>query len=99
MRLESYPLNIKATAGAGVSQYIRDLREKYLQIGGGAFTGSLTVEVSLNGGTDFAQTGSAITAPGIVAIPEPATHIRIVTGSLSAGSPTATLAGYNSRTE
>lgn len=99
MRLESYSLNIKATAGSGTSQLVRDLREKYVQVGGGAFTGSLQVEVSLNGGTDFYASGAAITAPIVFSIPEPATHIRIVTGSLSAGTPTACVNGYNARTE
>jgi hypothetical protein len=99
MRLESYPLNIKATAGNGTSQLVRDLREKYVQIGGGAFTGSLQVEVSLNGGTDYFASGAAITAPIVFSIPEPATHIRIVTGSLSLGAPTACVNGYNTRTE
>lgn len=99
MRLESYSLDVKATAGNGTSQSVRDLREKYVQIGGGAFTGSLQVQVSLNEGADFASSGAAFTAPGIVSIPEPATHIRIVTGSLSAGTPTACVNGYNARTE
>jgi hypothetical protein len=99
MRLESYTLNVKATAGAGTSQNVRDLTGKYVQIGGGAFTGSLQVEVSLNGGTDYAASGAAFTAPGIVTIPEPATHIRINTGSLSAGTPTACVNGYNARSE
>lgn len=100
MRLETYQLNVPATApNTGTSQNVRDLREKYVQIGG-TFTGlSLTVEVSLNGGTDFAVSGAALTAKGIVSIPEPATHIRVVLGSLSTGAPTVTLGGYNTRTE
>ena len=94
MRLESLRLVVPAAPGNGTAQLVRDLSNKYVQIGGGAFTGSLTIEVSLNGGVDFAQTGAAITAPGIVVVPEPATHVRVVTGSLSAGTPTATIAGH-----
>lgn len=94
MRLEYFSLVVPAVAGNGAAQLVRDLKDKYVQIGGGAFTGSLTVEVSLNGGTDFAVSGAAFTAQGIHSIPEPATHIRVVTGSLSAGAPTATVAGY-----
>jgi hypothetical protein len=94
MRLEYFPLVVPGTPGNGTAQLVRDLKDKYVQIGGGSFTGSLTVEVSLNGGVDFATSGAAFTAPGIHSVPEPATHVRVVTGSLSAGAPTATVAGY-----
>lgn len=101
MRLEHYALNVPGTTPpvTGTSQNIRDLRLKYVQIGGGVFTGSLSLEVSLNDGVDFFLSGAARTAQGIWEVPEPATHIRVLVNSLSAGTPTVTLAGYNARTE
>lgn len=99
MRLDSLPLTVPSTPSAGPSQNVRDLREKYVQIGGPGFTGSLTIEVSLNNGADFHLSGAAITATGIVSIPEPATHVRVVVGSLTGAPPTACINGYNARTD
>lgn len=97
MRLESYTLPVPENAGNGVSKSVRDLREKYVQIGGDSFTGTLRIEVSLNG-SDFARSGSDISARGIYSIPEPALYLRIVNINLGGATPTAVVNGYNTQT-
>jgi hypothetical protein len=97
MRLESVVLTVPAAPGNGASAKVRDLTTKYVQVGG-TFTGSLNIEVSLNG-TDYVPTVAGITAPGLFEVPEPATYVRMAVGSLSSGTPTATLNGYDIRTD
>jgi hypothetical protein len=94
MRLYSLKLAVPSNVGAGGAQRVRDLTGKYVQIIG-AFTGSLTVEVSLDDGNNFVASGGAITAPGIVEVKEPATHMRLRATSMSGTAPTAVVAGFN----
>lgn len=94
MRLESFKLKVPTSPGSGEPQAVRDIREKYIQIGGGAWTATLRVEVTLNG-AEYFKSGGDISAPGIFAIPEPALYVRVTTVNITNGAPTATLLGYN----
>ena len=92
-QLFTLPLPVLATAGSAQSVMTRDMQNKWVQFTA-PFTGSLTVEVSLDNGNTFVAAGAAVTAPGLVSVPQPATHVRVTTGSLSAGTPAAVIAGF-----
>jgi hypothetical protein len=93
MAVYSLSLNVPTGVGVGSSQSVRDMREKTVQVIG-AFTGSLNIEVSLDGGANFTPSSTAITAPGLKSVPEPATHLRLRATAMSGTAPTAVVAGF-----
>lgn len=81
------------TDGTGISipADVRDLGDKYLQIGG-TFVATLQVQGTING-VDWKDEGAAITAVGIVAIAPSYALLRIKETAFTSGAPTAHLAG------
>lgn len=94
MRHSYQPLNVSSSVGAGTPQACRDLRDKAIQIAP-AFTGNLNIEVSLDNGAHFFAIITGLTAPGLTAIPWPATHVRVNTISLTGTAPNVILAGMD----
>lgn len=81
------------TDGTGISIPcdVRDLGDKYLQIGG-TFVATLQVQGTING-VDWKDEGAAIVAVGIVAIAPSYALLRIKETAFTSGAPTAHLAG------
>lgn len=94
MRNIYFPLPVPTSAGAGAAQIVRDLREKYIQVGG-TFSATFSIEGSLDGGTTWGAIQSGINAAGWHSIPHPLTHIRVVTSSYTSGTPRVVLAGFD----
>lgn len=94
MRIFTQGLAVPGAVGVGAAQLVRDFQSMAVQVIG-AFTGSLTIEISLNGGADYAAASAAITAPGLFNIPWPATHIRVRVVSLTGAPPAVAFAGFD----
>jgi hypothetical protein len=101
MRHEKYELDVKKAAGGtngdGTAHACQDLRGKVVQIGG-VFDATVQVQASIDG-AEFVNVGAAKTQGGYVELGDTAwAHVRIQTTAYVSGTPTATLAGHNSRT-
>lgn len=94
MRLLQVEMNVPTAAGPGTSALARDLRNACVQVGQ-TFTGSLSIQVSLDGQGLYWQTiHTGIAAPGLFQIGYPASHVRVVVSSLTGVAPRTFLAGY-----
>lgn len=101
MRQETTPTNQKLTvAGNAASDDVFSVvhyRDKTVQIGG-TFTGTVTVEGTLDGSTWLPVAGP-VTAPAILHIPQAVEKIRIAGSGWGSGTAEAIFSGFNSRTE
>lgn len=94
MRNNTFPLDVKTAVAAGNSQRCQDLREKYIHFVG-PFSATFSVEGSFDN-TNWFTIQAGINAPGtLVAVPQPASSIRINTTAWTSGSPKALLAGFD----
>lgn len=99
MRADFLDLDVPATAATdGDDLDVRLYRDKWVQVWG-TFTASLNIEISLNGGADFIVLHTGITTPGLYEIAPTCTHVLVRTVTHSAGTPHATLAGLNTRSD
>jgi hypothetical protein len=89
---------VVSAVGVGAPMRIPTLRDKALQIDGD-LAGSIDVEITLNEAGGWYKFGSSITAPGIVQITTLCAAIRIRTTAYTGGAFTATLLGFNARTD
>lgn len=95
MRLIYTTLQVPSTVGSfvGTSKLVEDLQDKWVQVTG-PFSGSFTIEASLDKGAHFVAVQTGITAPGLWSVPVAASHMRVV-GTLTSGTPVVHLAGRN----
>ena len=98
-RADFLNLDVSLAVGVGAEKGIGAYTDKKgVQIAG-SFTATCQVQISLfkTGTTNFINIGSALTAPGYVAIPEIAQRIRIDTTAYTAGTPLAIFGGERIR--
>lgn len=95
-RPERSELEVPAAGETGAPVNVFRLRDKTVQISG-AFDGSLQIEGSIDG-EEFAPIGAPVTGPGLVPVPLTVDLLRIHTLALTAGKPTAAIAGFDYRT-
>jgi hypothetical protein len=96
-RPETIPLDVPAAVGVGKSSNVFRFRDKTVQISG-PFTGSLQLEVSLDG-NDYEPVGPVVTAPGLFTIPFTVEFLRVRVAVLTSGTPKAVAAGFDFRAE
>lgn len=90
------PLVTGAT-GFGEPRPVDRFLEKGVQFSG-TFTATFQVQGTIDGSTYF-NIGSAATSAGFVEVPYTIEYLRISTVAWTSGTPTATFAGMDSRTD
>jgi hypothetical protein len=94
-RPEKVPLEVKQEVGVGRPENVFRFRDKYVQVGG-TFAATLQVEASIDG-SEYFNVGGAVSAPGVVPVPETVEFIRVRTTAYTSGAPKAVLAGFDER--
>jgi len=94
-RPEKMTLEVKQEVGVGRAENVFRFLHKYLQVGG-TFAATLQVEASIDG-SEYFNVGSAVSAPGVVPVPETVEFIRVRTTVYTSGEPKAVLAGFDER--
>ena len=97
MRSRFQLLETKLSVANGAAVNVEGLLHKTVQIDG-PFTATFQVQISLNG-DDYYPAGSALSAPGIVNVPETCAWIRIATTAWTSGTPSATLGAFEARSD
>ena len=96
-RQQSWALQV--ATGAGANGYdISDLTSVTVSIAG-TFVGTYEVMVSYDKGTSWVQTGSNVTAAGVVSIPDAATAVRVDCSAYTSGTPQAAFSGVRTSGE
>lgn len=91
-------LNVPAASTTdGTSVNVENLYYKTILVSGISGT-TLHVEIS-NDGTTFVKAGSDVTANGAVKVDEQCKYLRIRTQTYGSGTPAASLAAINHRTD
>lgn len=94
MRHHSLPLNAPVTVSIGTAQLVRDLQEKWVQVGG-TFVATMNLQVSLDNGVNWFSIATGLNAAGLTQVLHPATHVRVQTTAFTSGTPQVTLAGFD----
>lgn len=89
-------LGAHVATGASTAQSLGVQMSAGLATVSGTFVGTVQIEISVDG-TNFAITGSALTAPGSVAIPQAARKVRSNCTAWTSGTITA-VAGWVNET-
>lgn len=105
MKLDTHTMDVKAAAAANgdalsISLYHGGTVQIY-----GTFSATVQVQGKVAPSSDWVNIGSALTAPGLVALSDPngspycLTNIRVRTTAYASGAPMAVFAGFNSRSD
>lgn len=94
-RPEKIPLEVKKEVAAGRGEHVFRFRDKYVQVHG-AFVATVQVEATIDG-DDYFAVGPALSAPGVVPVPETVLFVRVRTTAYVSGDPEAVLAGFDER--
>jgi len=94
-RPESFALDVPKAVRVGKVVPIFRFRDKTVHVIG-PFTGSLMLEVSLDGDA-FGNFGAPLSAPAFVRLDLTAAYLRVRVSALSAGTPRAVFAGFDER--
>ncbi len=94
-RPERIEMEVTASVGVGRAEHVFRFRDKYVQVHG-TFAATLQVEGSIDG-NDYFPIGPAVSAPGVVPVPETVQFLRIRTTAYASGAPAATFAGFDER--
>jgi hypothetical protein len=90
-------LNVPASVAAGSAVNVEKLYYKTI-IFSGTFTATLQVQLS-NDGSTWVTVGSNVTTASVVRVEEQSKHLRINTSAFTSGTPAASLAAINHRTD
>jgi hypothetical protein len=94
-RPEKVRLEVKQAVDAGKAEHVFRFRDKYVQVHG-TFVATLQIEASIDG-SDYFAVGGAVSAPGVVAVPQTVEFVRVRTTAFTSGEPKAVLAGFDER--
>ena len=94
-RPEKIPLAVPAEVGVGAPANVFRHRQKTVQVAG-AFTGSLQLEGTIDG-SNWDAVGAPITAPTLFLVDVTVELLRVRVTALTAGRPTAIVAGFDYR--
>jgi hypothetical protein len=94
-RPEKVRLEVKQAVDAGKAEHVFRFRDKYVQVHG-TFVATVQVEATIDG-SDYFPVGGALSAPGVVPVPETAEFVRVRTTAYVSGEPKAVLAGFDER--
>jgi hypothetical protein len=94
-RPEWFALEVPAEVGVGAPMSIFRFRDKTLHVIG-PFTGSLMLEVSVDG-EHYGDFGNAISAPAFIRLELTASLLRVRVSKLTAGTPRVLFAGFDER--
>jgi hypothetical protein len=90
-------ITVLASNGTGPAENVEELDGKWVHLAG-TFVATVQFQCSLfEDQSQFINVGAALTAPGLVEIPQAAKAVRAVTSGFSSGAPLASLAGFNTR--
>jgi hypothetical protein len=94
-RPEKVRLEVKQAVGVGKAEQVFRFRDKYVQVHG-TFVATVQVEATIDG-SDYFAVGAAVSAPGVVPVPETVEFVRVRTTAYVSGEPRAVLAGFDER--
>lgn len=98
MRFDKRILPIPNTVAAGAAVRVADMREKTVQVGGGAFTGTVEIQGRADATLEWVVVGT-LTAPGAVNVAHTFEEMRANVTALSAGTPVGFVVGRDSRSD
>ena len=98
MRAEFRTLEVAAAGNDGSDLDVRLYIRKWVQVGPFAGSGSLDIEVTLDG-IRWVKVQTGITAAGLFEVAQTCRGLRIHTTSLTGAAPVVTFAGFNARSE
>lgn len=93
MRFDKYDLNVPTSVAAGSAQKCDVYRDKYVQTFG-TFTATIQLQVSMDGTNWANSSAAAVSAPGIVSVPETCAFIRANVTAFTSGVPNMVLGGF-----
>lgn len=94
MRQHSLSLDVSITNGAaGAAKPVDFIHEKWVQVAG-TFSATFSLEISLDGGSNYFAYVTGLTAAGVTKIEPPASHIRMRMTTFTSGLPVIAVAGF-----
>lgn len=94
-RPEKVRLEVKKAVDVGKAEQVFRFRDKSVQVHG-TFVATVQIEATIDG-SDYFAVGGALSAPGVVPIPETVEFVRVRTTAFTSGDPKAVLAGFDER--
>lgn len=94
-RPEKVRLEVKQAVDVGRAENVFRFSSKFVQVHG-TFVATLRVEASIDG-SDYFPVGAAVSAPGVVPVPQTVEFVRVRTTAYTSGEPKAVLAGFDAR--
>ena len=97
MRYEPYELDVKDSVADGTAFPVRHFSSKTVEVRG-TFVATLQVQGRISPAAPWSDIGATISSATLVSIAPAIAELRIKTTDYTSGTPLATFAGFNERT-